>query len=169
MVTYYVTIWVGKEYRMSKQDPAKMTRTVRILWETAHFKHLAPKKLARFLGVSHMQIYRWYAGEEPRRSSELKILKGLDRINEEIPDPPMEKLPSGAEVSAAWWSEDDPRNPAQIEERKFKAEMKGLFQELQRRLTPVEKHIIFGDREIWPGFVEVMGLVRKYRIKLPRI
>jgi hypothetical protein len=148
-----------------KVDPAKMTQQVRLLYETSIVKNLSPAKLAPILHVSMQQIYRWYAGDTPKRGSEQLIKIGLEAVRQ-LPD---FLEPGKASWGSLWTDEEDPaEKKREADERKFHAQMTRLFDELQRKVTPGEKAVLFQNPNVWPDFVEVFSLIKKHNVKLPK-
>jgi hypothetical protein len=149
---------------MRKIEPEKMTRTVRFLYEFSVIKNLSPEKLAPFLGVSKIQIYRWYYGAEPKRIMERKILEGIEKIKKEIPG----DTPDGLVSWGRRWNVPEDKALKKKEE-KFHCEMDRFFSELEQKAGPNELTWYFPDYEndclVFQSFCD---LAQRYKVKLPR-
>jgi hypothetical protein len=130
-------------------DSTIMTRTVRLLYETAVIKNLSPRQVARYVGVSHMTIYRWYAGEVPSEANEDQIRAGVRRMDR------LRDLPRGR----MWELVDS--GAALI------AEVDGLADELNSRATASERARFLTDADLL-SFQNICSLAAKYKVKLPR-
>lgn len=149
-----------------KIDPAKMTHEVRELYELALIKNLSPLKLAPILNVSGQQIYRWYAGDVPKRGSEQLIQLGLAKVRE-FPD---HLIPGKASWGRLWIRDEDPEvKKREAAEKKFQTQMDRLFLQLKSKATTEELAILFPNEDVWLSFEEVMIALKKHGIKLPKI
>lgn len=133
---------------------------IKLLSEAMSVYDLSPEQAAGYVGCSGSQIRRWLAGRfEPTAVYVQAIVRGVEKMKAELSEP-----------SAAWRSarapEDDPGTAA---EKKFLAQMKDVFERLEPQLTADEKYLLFvAHPDSWQGFTEVLSLVRKYGVKLPK-
>ncbi len=149
-----------------KVDSQKMTHQVRYLYELSLVKNLSPTKLAPILLVSAMQIYRWYAGNVPKRGTEQLIKIGCEKIEREFPD----FLEEGkATWGRLWIDDEDPaEKKREAAEKKFNAQMRRLFDQIQRKATPSEIELLAQELPAWTGLEEMLFLLKKHGIKLPK-
>jgi hypothetical protein len=155
--------------------PSKMNEDVLALWKKGRLHGLKPEGLAEYVGVSFKTVYCWFIGQKPFEAQKLKIREAIKKIEADFPDPLVEKEHQGRKVyglkAAAWaqesdaWPEGDPRDPAVIEVQRFRDSIRPLFYRLQRVCSESELPLVV---ENWPGFVEILGLLKKYDIGVPR-
>jgi hypothetical protein len=152
---------------MTSINPEKMTKAVRLLWEIAEVHDLSLRVLAEAVGVSHQAIKFWFEGNVPTPQNEKMILAACAKLEAAYPDPVMETLPSGAQVSAASWGnpELDDEDPAIAADRAFGARLRVMFNMLQDKLSDSEKRILAVS---WVGFSEVVSLAEKNGITIPK-
>jgi hypothetical protein len=147
---------------MKHIEPHKMSRSVRLLWELGDVLRLKPEELAPYIGVSFMTVYRWFRGVEPLRAHERLILVGVERVKAARPD---------WLDPAAGWGKSPTADMAEAPKAKKLEEKSTIkrhrfFAELEGKSTDQEKDVL---AESWPGFVEVLNLAQKYKIKLPSV
>jgi len=150
---------------MTNIDTSKMSRAVRRLWENAQVHDLSLRVLGQYLGVSHQAVKLWFEGAAPTPENEAMILAACAKIEAEYPEPVMQQLPSGGQVSAASWRADDPDDPAIAECAARRARLRVMFNMLQDKLTDPEKRILAVS---WVGFSEVVHLAEKYDVAIPK-
>ena len=157
---------------MKHIEPDRMPKPLRQLWELGEVNSLSPEKLAPFVQVSHQNIYRWFHGTNPIPSHVRLIYEGIRKIRDKYPDPAFEEVKPGFFASDAGWFPPEENAPAIIddevpeiiEDAKFRASIRPLFYELQKVASDSEKRIVAA---LWPGFVEVLGLLNKHGIQIP--
>jgi len=140
--------------------PEKMAREVRLLWETAELRGLSPESLAPIVGVGFKTIYNWFAGQQPFAAQQAKIRAAIELIDQKFP----------IEEGRAWraFVRDDPKDPRVLTEKRRQVKMQFLFFELERRLSPAEKELLAREEPAWTGFQQILGLIRKHGLKIPR-
>lgn len=148
-----------------KIDPEKMTRKVRLLFETSLVKNLSPYKLAPILHVHPTQIYRWYSGDEPKEGSLALIDQGLERIKE-LPD----FLVEGKATWGRSWIHDTPERRRQEKEgRKLDVEIDRFFTELEAKIPPSDRDAVGMTEDAYLGFQNIVTLAQRYHVRLPKI
>lgn len=149
---------------MKHIKPEKMAREVRLLWETAELRGLSPESIAPIVGVGFKTIYNWFAGQEPFAAQQDKIRAAVELIDRKFPIEEGRAFRRGG----ASWVPDDPKDPRVLNEKRRLAKMQLLFFELERRLSPAEKALLVQEEPAWTGFQEILGLIRKHGLKIPR-
>jgi len=149
---------------MARINTSKMTRTVRLLWENAQVYDLSLRTLGQYLGVSHMAIKRWFEGAAPTPENEAMILAACEKITAKHDAGEGRAFRRGGAV----WHPDNPKDPRVLKEKRRLVKMQLLFYELERRLSPAEKELLVQEEPAWAGFQEILGLIRKHGLKIPR-
>jgi hypothetical protein len=144
---------------MKKINPEKMQKVVRLLYEISILKNLSPEKLAPFLNVSHMQIYRWFAGQKPKPGSEQLILLGIEKINQAIPGDK-----NGLVAWGRRWNKESPKK-----DEKYYAEVDRFFKELESCVPKKQLDFLKIDDDAYLIFQNIIALAKDYKIRLPRI
>ena len=131
---------------------------VKLLSEAMSVYGLSPEQAAGYVGCSGSQVRRWLAGRfEPTAVYVQAIARGVVKMKAEI-----------AEPKGAWRGKPENELPNAAED-KFHAQMKRVFEELEPQLTANEKYVIFAaNPDYCQGFTEILALVRKYGVKLPK-
>jgi transcriptional regulator with XRE-family HTH domain len=142
---------------MQHTELRKMHPKVKQLWKMAQAEGLSPEQLAPIVGVSFNTIYNWFRGRTPLPNHINLIVGAIWKVVNE------KRELEGKRPTAVWIADDEP-NPDEVEAEK-KVEI--LFDELMGKLDYVEKPLLENE-DNWFGFREVLKLMRKYRIKLPR-
>jgi len=128
-----------------------------LLWEAAAVFDLGVEELAPCVGVTVDRIYEWFGGGQiPSEDEKSKILEGVEKMDREFPE-----LESGEAV----WGKPDEDAPEIIGDAEFRASVRPVFYELQGVCSDAEKRLVADN---WPGFVEILGLLEKYDIGVPR-
>lgn len=152
-----------------KINPEKMTRKVRLLFETSLVKNLSPQKLAPILHVSAQQIYRWYSGDEPKEGSLALIDQGLEKIRE-LPD----FLVEGKATWGRSWVHDTPeRRRQEKKDNEFYGKVEAMYAELNRQAPPGALNTpAFTNPEAGDIFTEILRAFLDYtdviRIRIPK-
>jgi hypothetical protein len=143
---------------MHKKNP------IGYLKELAAIHDLSNVKVAAIVGVSTRTLDYWFTGETtPLRSHARMIDEAIDKIEATYPEPKMEKLPSGAEVSAASWSTPEDDELAIAEDKGVHEPLKKVFASLMEKTGPAERAIIVRG---WTDFVEIFASIKRHQIEI---
>lgn len=149
---------------MTRINTAKMSRAVRLLWENAQVYDLSLRALGQYLGVSHQAIKIWFEGAAPTPENEAMILAACEKITAKHDAGEGQAFRRGGAV----WHPANPKDPRVLKEKRRLVRMQLLFVELQKRSSPQEFAWLFEDPAAWGHFEDILELVRRYGLKIPR-
>ncbi len=149
-----------------KFNPEKMNKIVARLYQIAIVKNVSPRKLASFLRVSHMQIYRWFAGDKPKPGSEQLILLGIEKINKAIPtlNRGGGRVCEAGDILQDHWARLGKTEPDDKSAKKIDKKLDLLFRKIWDKADSTEREFLLTDENI-NGFREIIFLIKKYGIK----
>ena len=148
---------------MTKFDPSKLTGVVRLLYEISIIKNLSPQKLAPYLGFSHVQIWRWFQGAEPKKDSERLILEGIEKIKQVIPGDPKQ---DGLVPWDLRWTEEEARAEEEKKNKPIHDKIDRFFRELSKKVSETEAAIYLTPEAV-EDFQNLVFLAEKYGIEFP--
>ena len=151
-----------------KVDPEKMAKTVKLLYQICILKNLSPRKLAPFLNVSYLQIYRWFSGQKPKPGSEQLILLGIEKINKAIPtlNRGGGRVSEASDLLKEHWARLGKPQTDNKSAKKIDKKLDFLFKKIWEKASSTEREFLLTDENI-NGFREVIFLIFKYGIKFP--
>ena len=148
-------------------------REIDLLREAMNLYGISFDRAGMFIGVPGNTVRRWIRGEfKPNHIYQNAIIVGVKKIEAEYERRlDMEKLPSGGEVSKAWFGNltgdtidpaDDSEAEAEAAEAKVSKDLAKFFDKIQASATDGERVVL---NVAWPGFAEVVKMLRRRGIK----